>query len=156
MVDNSSLTLVGATMPSTLGIDRLKSSRFVPLDAPYPRPYYTDILIFWQRYEVFRDPYHGVPRLNLFKFDGSPMHPMYLAYRPPQMLPTQTMNPTTTATGAPQATQTGKKAKRGLEAMSLPLNKHALRKRKEPIDLDRWWWIGAAMTALGAVGYLCF
>lgn len=87
------------------------------------------------------------------------MNPMYLAYKPPQMLPTQTMNPTTSATGAAAATQTGSKVKkRGLEGMSLPLNKHALRKRKEPIDVDvdKWWWFGVVMTALGAVGYLCF
>ena len=113
------------------------------------------ISVLLQRYEVFTDPYHGVLRLNLFKFDGSPMNPMYLAYKPPQMLPTQTMNPTTAATGGAQPTKTGN-ARRGLEGRTLPLNKHAIKKRKEPIDLDKWWWIGVGITALGGVGYIYF
>lgn len=108
-----------------------------------------------QRYEVLEDPYYGVKRLNLYRFDGSPMNPMYLAYKPPQMLPTQTMNPTTSATGAAQARQTGK-VKRGLEGMSLPLNKHALRKQRDLMDADKWWWFGVVMTALGSIGYFCF
>lgn len=53
-------------------------------------------------------------RLDLYKFDGSPMNPMFLAYSPPQMLPTITMNPTDTP-----ASPTGK-VKRG-EQMDLPL-----------------------------------
>ncbi|KAI9795080.1 MAG: Reversal of tor2 lethality [Peltula sp. TS41687] len=103
------------------------------------------------RYEVFKDPYHGVMRLNLYRFDGSPMNAMYLAYKPPQMLPTQTMNPTTSATAAAQARQTGSgKVKRGLEDMSLPLNKHVLRKRQKDLGVhaDTWWWFGVALTAL--------
>ncbi|KAI9888086.1 MAG: Reversal of tor2 lethality [Watsoniomyces obsoletus] len=107
----------------------------------------------YQRYEVFTDPYHGVMRLNLFMFDGSPVQPLYLAFKPPQMLPTQTMNPTTAA--APAATGSGK-VKRATGELNVPLNKRALKKRKEPIDADRWWWVGLGMTALGGVGYLCF
>lgn len=110
---------------------------------------------------MLKDPFHGVWRLNLYKHDGSPMNPMYLAYRPPQMLPTQTMNPTTTATAAEataQATEAGAsaKVKRGLEELSLPLNKHALKKRAEPVNVDRWWWIGVGMTALGGAAYMMF
>jgi hypothetical protein len=54
-------------------------------------------------------------RLDLYKFDGSPMNPMFLAYNPPQMLPTITMNPTDTP-----PSPTGK-VKRGEEHMELPL-----------------------------------
>ena len=62
-------------------------------------------------YEVLTDPYHNVPRLNLARFDGSPMNPMFLVYSPPQMLPTETLNPTSTS--GPAAT--GKsRVKRGL------------------------------------------
>ncbi|KAI9678279.1 MAG: Reversal of tor2 lethality [Caeruleum heppii] len=118
----------------------------------------------FQRFEVIVDPYHNVFRLNLYKFDGAPMQPMYLAYRPPQMLPTKTMNPTATATatggqstGQAASQSTGNaKAKRGLDALPVPLNKNAIRRRQAPIDADKWWWIGAGITALGGVGYLCF
>lgn len=101
------------------------------------------------------DPYHGVLRLDLYRFDGSPMNPMYLAYKPPQMLPTQTMNPTTSATAGAQATGSSK-IKRGEQEVTVPLNKHVIKKRQEPIDLDRWWWIGLGMTGLGSVAYLVF
>ncbi len=94
-------------------------------------------------------------RLNLFMFDGSPVQPLYLAYKPPQMLPTQTMNPTTAAPAGATATGSAK-VKRAEGDLNLPLNKRALKKRKEPIDADRWWWVGLGMTALGGVGYLCF
>jgi hypothetical protein len=82
---------------------------------------------------------------------------MYLAYKPPQMLPTQTLNPTSSATAA-GAKSTGK-AKRSLEDLGVspePMNKNVLIKRKEPINADRWWWIGVGMTALGGVTYYCF
>ena len=109
----------------------------------------------WQRYEVFTDPYHGVLRLNLYRFDGSPMNPMYLAFKPPQMLPTETMNPTTSATAGAQPT--GKtKIKRGHQEVTVPLNKHVIKPRRESIDADRWWWIGVGMTTLGGFAYLAF
>ena len=119
----------------------------------------------FSRYEVLTDPYHNVKRLNLYKFDGSPMNPMYLAFKPPQMLPTVTMNPTTSAT-AGGAKATGK-VKRGVEAeQGLPMNHQVLKesrrlsKRMErmlgTVNADRWWMVGAGMTVLGGVGYLCF
>lgn len=40
------------------------------------------------------DEYHGCDKLTLYAFDGSPMQPMYIAYKPPVMLPTQVLNPT--------------------------------------------------------------
>jgi len=85
------------------------------------------------------------------------MNPMYLAYKPPQMLPTQTLNPTTaSSTGGAKATG-GSKVKRGLDQdVADALNKNVLIKRSEPVNADRWWWIGVGMTAIGGVGYLCF
>ena len=56
-------------------------------------------------------------RLDLYQFDGAPLNPMFLAYDPPQMLPTITMNPTA---AAPSATAKAK-AKRGEEQWDLPL-----------------------------------
>jgi hypothetical protein len=111
-----------------------------------------------QSYSVAIDPYHQVYRLDLYEFDGTPMNPMYLAYRPPEMLPTVTMNPTASSTG--QATVTGAKMKREQKDESLiaeariPFNyKHI--KRQEPVDLDQWWYIAAGMTVLGGIGYFC-
>ena len=103
------------------------------------------------------DAYSKAQRLNLFAFDGSPLNPMYLAYKPPEMLPTQTLNPTTTASGN-GATSTGK-TKRSLEDLNgfvEPLNKNVLRKRREPVNVDNWWWLGLGMTALGGLGYYYF
>lgn len=100
---------------------------------------------FYKSWEIVLDEYRGMHRLNLFKFDGSPMNPLYLAYRPPQMLPTQTLNPT--SSGTPKATGASKmKLKR-----SLPPNL----KSAEHIDTDRWWWIGVALTSMGLLGYFC-
>lgn len=82
---------------------------------------------------------------------------MYLAYKPPEMLPTQTLNPTATASGA-RASSTGK-TKRNLKDMDgsvEPLNKNVLRRRREFVNADSWWWMGVGMTALGGIGYYCF
>ncbi|KAI9839228.1 MAG: Reversal of tor2 lethality [Sarea resinae] len=109
-----------------------------------------------QRYEVQTDGYHNVLRLNLYQFDGTPMNPMYIAYKPPQMLPTQTLNPTATATGGTTSTGSSK-VKRGLaEEVPRPLNYRVMQKRSGVIDADKWWWFGVGMTALGGVTYFCF
>jgi hypothetical protein len=50
--------------------------------------------VLLKAYETLTDGFHNVPRLNLFEFDGTPIQPLYQAYDPPQMLPTQTLNPT--------------------------------------------------------------
>ena len=74
------------------------------------------------------------------------------------MLPTITLNPTTSATGAAQPTG-GSKAKRSLsetDGYELPLNKRAIHEQAKGIDADKWWWIGVGITALGGVGYFCF
>ncbi len=87
------------------------------------------------------------------------MHPMFLAFTPPQMLPTVTMNPTATATA------TGKKAKRtagSVEEMDVPLNKNAMHIKRElgersfldRVDLNMVWWAGIGMTLFGGAAYL--
>jgi hypothetical protein len=85
---------------------------------------------------------------------------MFLAFSPPQMLPTITMNPTATA-----PTATGK-VKRGEEGfvpqMAVPLNKNAMHIKRDPsqqpilhrIDLNMLWWTGVGMTVLGGAIYL--
>ena len=111
-----------------------------------------------QQYTVYTDPYHNVPRLDLFMWDGTPLQPMYLVYSPPQMLPTTTLNPTNSAT-ATAGSGSKSKAKRALEA-EVPLNwKAKLGKQQPPqmvhhINADRLWWIGLAMTGVGGLLYL--
>lgn len=111
-----------------------------------------------QRYESRIDDYHGIPRLNLYKFDGSPLNPMFLAFRPPQMLPTTTLNPTVSTASATA------KAKRGLDldsgAVEVPLNWKMGFEGKDTqqvvqhINADRLWWIGLAMTGVGGLLYM--
>ncbi|KAG5440432.1 hypothetical protein PCK2_000565 [Pneumocystis canis] len=45
------------------------------------------------KYDVTLDPYYNEYKLQLYQFDGTPVQPLYLAYFPPQMLPTTTLNP---------------------------------------------------------------
>ncbi|MCJ1277806.1 Reversal of tor2 lethality [Puttea exsequens] len=114
----------------------------------------------FKEYAVSQDKYSGAQRLDLYAFDGSPLNPMYLAYKPPQMLPTMTLNPTADATGSGATKSTGK-VKRGLDDLDLgihpdALNREVLRKAREGPDADRWWWVGVGLTAAGAFGYYCF
>jgi len=89
------------------------------------------------------------------------MNPMYLVYSPPQMLPTTTLNPTATSSGAASASATSgsSKAKRG--AAEVPLNwKLKFPDGKQGTDVvhhinaDRLWWIGLGMTGVGGLLYL--
>lgn len=73
------------------------------------------------------------------------------------MLPTQTLNPTSSAAGGgATATSKAKRSLDDLEGLSEPMNKNVLVKRGEPINADRWWWVGVGITALGGVGYYVF
>lgn len=105
---------------------------------------------------MYTDPYHNIPRLDLSKFDGSPIQPLYLVYSPPQMLPTSTLNPTT-ASGTAKATG---KAKRGLAEQDIPLTgwKPMIRNKQDleivhRINADRLWWIGLGFTGIGGLLY---
>jgi hypothetical protein len=108
-----------------------------------------------QKYQVYKDPYSGVMRLDLYQFDGTPMNPMYIAYTPPLMLPTQTMNPTESA----GATATGK-VKRSLEEgeLDVPLNKNAKHIKRDtqskPWSIDMLWWAGVGMIIFGGTAYM--
>ena len=116
-----------------------------------------------QKWQVYVDPYTKLTRLDLYKFDGSPMNPMFLAYSPPQMLPTVTMNPTSTAAASASATAKAK-SKRSLEdLLTFPLNKDAKHIKRDGgvpetllqrIDLNVIWWTGIGMTIFGGAAYL--
>ncbi|PWY96214.1 hypothetical protein BO94DRAFT_529605 [Aspergillus sclerotioniger CBS 115572] len=98
----------------------------------------------FESFTVSVDSYHGVQRLDLKSFDGSPMHPMYLVYKPPQMLPTQTLNPVGSGKGKRQV---------GGDAGGRFNIKHLVNSEKVG-DPNNWLWLGIFMTALGGITLL--
>lgn len=102
-------------------------------------------------YNIETDKFHNIPRLNLFQFNGAPQQPLYQAYTPPQMLPTQTLNPTS----VPSATG---KVKRDQSQILMhndaPLNKNAIIPVKEPFDADKIWWAGVGLVAVGSALFM--
>jgi len=106
---------------------------------------------FYSELQVLVDPYNQRWRLNLFEWDGTPVNPMWLAMNPPQMLPTQTLNPTgnVTATGAVQTATA--KIKR---ALNLAKNVRQSSKQgglRSWLSVDILFWLGIVMTAMGGV-----
>ncbi|KAJ5915010.1 hypothetical protein N7504_003893 [Penicillium tannophilum] len=87
------------------------------------------------------DRYHGVGRLDLTQADGKIMHPMYLVYRPPKMLPTNTLNP------SPNSHK-----KRDFSGSGLHNGFNTIIK-EELLSPDRWWWLGVLMTSLGGMAF---
>ncbi|KAL2867202.1 protein rot1 [Aspergillus lucknowensis] len=92
-------------------------------------------------FTVAVDPYYDSTRLDLYSFDGSPIHPMYLAYRPPEMLPTITLNAITSG-----------KAKRHLDRdTDSSFDVQKLVSKDDLVDPDRWLWAGVVMSVMGGV-----
>jgi hypothetical protein len=151
---NGSLILI----PLAVDGRQLLSSPCDGTKAVYTR--YTQPEVF-RSYAVHEDKYHGVLRLDLYQFDGSPMNAMYLAYQPPQMLPTQTLNPTATGSNGAATPTTTANRKRSFVDMAdfepsidvKAMQEPDLKKRSEMLNPDRWWWIGIGMTAMGSLGY---
>ena len=107
-------------------------------------------------WQVYTDPYTKLTRLDLYRFDGSPINPMFLAYMPPQILPMTTMNPTSTLLATANA-------KRDLSIeMDLPLNNHVWHIKRGVerhsslhwVNLNILWWTGIGMTIFGTAAYL--
>ena len=75
------------------------------------------------------------------------------------MLPTQTLNPTASATGG--AHSTGKsRVRRDMKDFtsekieSVTRNGNMILNPREPYNPDTWWWVGVGMTALGTIMYM--
>ncbi|EYE98726.1 uncharacterized protein EURHEDRAFT_374781 [Aspergillus ruber CBS 135680] len=100
---------------------------------------------FFKSYAVSTDPYHKVRRLDLYGQDGGPLHPMYLAYETPQILPSTTLNPLHTQ--AP-------KGKRDLSGTSSPFAIQNLIQREGLVSPERWWWFGVIATSLGGIALM--
>jgi hypothetical protein len=129
-----------------------------------------------KNYAVYTDPYHNVPRLDMYMFDGSPLQPMYLVLSPPQMLPTQTLNPTAVPVATKRSVPLPEFVERLVRRMEgeeeleereaqevlmgqhpgAPLNRGALLpiRRGERWNPDRFWWVGVGMVAVGTVLYM--
>ncbi|KAE8376006.1 protein rot1 [Aspergillus bertholletiae] len=95
-----------------------------------------------ETFNVSKDPYHGIQRLDLKSFDDSPMHPMYLVYQPPQMLPTTTLNP---------VSETGKSKRHIARDTDRSPGVRNLITKEELTNPDRWLWVGVFATALGGI-----
>lgn len=125
----------------------------------------------YSKFEVYIDLYHGRYRLDLYRFDGSPMPPMFLAYKPPQMLPTTTMNPTDgasalngqhtasadgssdngTASATAESGNTRRRVRRSLINRSRTT---ATKVKTESSTQKLLWWSGIFMIGAGAVGWV--
>lgn len=108
-------------------------------------------------YELLIDPYHKVPRLNLYRFDGSPMAPMYIWSTTPNMLPTTTIHPQATHTG--KASRAMRRIKR--RADQTAFHYHDIdHKRPQPafplVKPNTIWYMGVGLSGLGGVLYFWF
>lgn len=94
--------------------------------------------VLFQAFSVSLNAYHGRMYLQLYQFDGSKMQPLFLAYQPPLMLPTETLNPTD-----------GSKGKRSNVRRSLENQYRTNAVRETYGDYDKYWWGG--VLGLGAL-----
>lgn len=101
----------------------------------------------FQKYQVSISSYHGRYMLQIYQFDGSKMQPLYLAYKPPTMLPTYPLNPTDSA--KPHGSLR-KRVKRSLENQ---YRTNAVREFSSPA-FDRFWWIMVGALGVGSAALL--
>ncbi|EEH41787.1 ROT1 protein [Paracoccidioides lutzii Pb01] len=152
----------GSLILTPFGSDgrQLVSNRCAGPNAYYSRYIQEEL---FERYEVLKDPYSGVERLNLYQFDGTPVHPMYLASRQPQMLPTETLNPidTSSSKGKGKGKRDGSVLeRREQEGAGLGVDFESLLNKNASVDtegdnnqsgMDTLWWVGVFMTAVGGL-----
>ncbi|SCW00367.1 LAFE_0C02630g1_1 [Lachancea fermentati] len=117
----------------------------------------------FKSFEVSLNTYHGRYMLLLYQSDGSPMQPLYLAYRPPLMLPTETLNPTATedaTSTSSEASSTGSNEKRSVRSLIRRglENKYKTNavKKGSFFDTKFYWWVSAGLVGIGSVAFLVF
>lgn len=110
----------------------------------------------FKQFEVLIDNYHGRYRLNLYEWDGTPMQPLWLTYKPPQMLPTMTMNPANSSDVNNSTGTTGARARvrRSLENRRRLASMPNVELRKNKISYDVLWYSGISMILAGGVGFV--
>lgn len=98
----------------------------------------------FKKYQVSVDAYNGRYMLQIYQFDGSKMQPLYLAYKPPMMLPTTALNPTDSVSET--KTSLRKRIKRSLE------NQYRTNARLETSSAkyQAWWWAAIAGIGFGS------
>ncbi|KAK9453932.1 chaperone for protein-folding within the ER, fungal-domain-containing protein [Dipodascopsis uninucleata] len=102
----------------------------------------------YSAWEIIIDEYRGQYRLNLNKFDGSVVNPLYLVNRPPAMLPTITLNPTALESGTEPTliSNSKRRMKRDFSTSNIA-----------PIGADHiqlWWWVGFTMMVGGGSAFI--
>ncbi|EMG46754.1 hypothetical protein G210_2990 [Candida maltosa Xu316] len=105
---------------------------------------------WFKTYQVYVDPYHGRWTLQIYQFDGSKMQPLYLAYRPPVMLPTVALNPTDEASETDSSLHNARRRiKRSLE------NQYRTNAKRSFSDesFDMYWW-GSVVCLTLASSYM--
>lgn len=102
---------------------------------------------FFKSFEVSVNTYNGRNMLQIYQFDGSKMQPLYLAYKPPLMLPTITLNPTG------KSSQTGSTRKRVRRSLENQYRTNAVREVPKLFELF-WWFSIAAIGASSAYLFL--
>lgn len=70
------------------------------------------------------------------------MHPMYITYRPPEMLPTGSLE---------SITKSSKRKRDASSQTESGFRVTNLIKREDLVDPDRWLWLGVFITALGGI-----
>ncbi|KAK6199602.1 chaperone for protein-folding within the ER, fungal-domain-containing protein [Scheffersomyces amazonensis] len=96
---------------------------------------------WFKTYQVYIDSYNGRYALQIYQFDGSMMQPLYLAYKPPLMLPTYALNPTDKASESSSSLR--RRVKRSLENQ---YRTNAIRDSSNE-KFDFYWYISVACLA---------
>lgn len=103
---------------------------------------------WFKTYQVMVSPYYGRYMLQIYQFDGAPMQPLYLAYKPPMMLPTHALNPTDKASET--STSLSKRMKRSLENQ---YRTSAIKDFSNPF-YDMVWWGAVALLGCGSAAFV--
>lgn len=106
----------------------------------------------FKSYLIQLDSYWGKYELQLYESDGTPMQPLYLTYRPPLMLPTITLNPTQSADATPVSNS--KRDLRSFVKRSLENRYKTNAVKKNPFDVNKYWWISIILIAIGTLSFL--
>ncbi|CAK9438825.1 uncharacterized protein LODBEIA_P30490 [Lodderomyces beijingensis] len=115
---------------------------------------------FFKTYQKYVDPYHGRWTLQIYQFDGSKMQPLYLAYKPPLMLPTHALNPTDAASetaavlGSGNSGSSSSHKKRSIKrSLENQYRTNAIRQTYDE-SFDKYWW--ASVVCLGLASSYMF